>query len=130
MRLGDDQIVDVEIVIVLGIGDRRLQTLAHIARDPLARELEISKRRRHFLAADQLRHQIELLRTNPQHAGNRLRLIFGEAALALFLAHRISPQLLAGVAGAAAGAAAPGAAAGAPGTAGPARFALRSEEWP
>src|SRR5262245_56305264 len=41
MRLGDDEIVDVEIVIVLGIGDRRFQALAHVARDPLARELEI-----------------------------------------------------------------------------------------
>src|SRR4029077_21050676 len=56
MRLGDDEIVDVEIVIVLGVGDRRFQALANVARDALAREFEIGQRGRHLLAADELRH--------------------------------------------------------------------------
>src|SRR6478736_911855 len=30
MRLGDDEIVDVEIVIILGVSDRRFQALAHV----------------------------------------------------------------------------------------------------
>ena len=36
MRLGDDEIVDVEIMIVLGVGDRRFQALAHVSGDALA----------------------------------------------------------------------------------------------
>jgi hypothetical protein len=40
MRLGDDQIVDVEVVVVLGVGDRRFQALLDVDRDPLARELQ------------------------------------------------------------------------------------------
>src|SRR3978361_1346384 len=39
MSLGDDQLVDVEVVIVFGVGDRRLQAFLDIDRDPLAREL-------------------------------------------------------------------------------------------
>lgn len=38
MGLGDDQRIDVELVIVLGIGDRRLQRLPDIAGDALAAE--------------------------------------------------------------------------------------------
>ena len=34
--LGDDQIVDVEVVVVLGVGDRRLQRLLDVAGDALA----------------------------------------------------------------------------------------------
>ena len=37
MRLGNDQIVDVEIMIVFSIRDCRLQAFAHIGRDALAR---------------------------------------------------------------------------------------------
>ena len=37
--LGDDEIVDVELVIVLGVGDRALERLLHVARDALAGEL-------------------------------------------------------------------------------------------
>ncbi len=55
MRFRHDEIVDFEIVIVLGIGDRRFQALFHVDRDPLARELQVGERRRSFPAADQLR---------------------------------------------------------------------------
>jgi len=46
MSLDDDEIVDVEIVIVLGVGDRRFQAFAHVARDALARKLKIGERGR------------------------------------------------------------------------------------
>src|ERR1700675_5204181 len=94
MSLDNDEIVDVEIVIVLGVGDRRFQALAHVAGDTLAREFEIGERGRNLLAADELRQEVELLRADPQHAGNRLGLGVGERALALFLAHaKTSPRL-------------------------------------
>src|ERR1043165_4442032 len=66
MRLGNDEIVDVEFVIVFRIRDRRLQTLANVLRDPLAREFEIGERGRDLLAADQARDEIELLRADPE----------------------------------------------------------------
>ena len=34
--LGDDQAVDVEAVVVLGVGDRRVERLAHVGGDALA----------------------------------------------------------------------------------------------
>src|SRR5262249_49458442 len=72
-------IVDVEVVIILGIGDRRLQALAHILGDALARELEIGERGRDLLAADERGQEIELLRRNPQHAGDPRPLLLREA---------------------------------------------------
>src|SRR6266403_1678109 len=88
MRLGDDQIVDIEIVIVLGVGDRRFQALLDVDRDPLARELQIGERGRSLPAADQLRDQIELLRAYAQHPGDGLGLVIREAPFALWFAHR------------------------------------------
>jgi len=93
MRFGDDEIVDVEIVIVLRIGDRGFETFAHVAGDALAREFEVGERGRDLLAADKLGEKVELLRADPQHAGNRLRLGVGQRALALFFAHECSPRL-------------------------------------
>src|SRR5262249_62386779 len=87
VRLGDDEIVDVEVVIVLGVGDRRLQALAHFFGDALARKLEVGERGRGLLSADERGEKIELLRRDPQHAGDRLGLVLGEAALALAFAH-------------------------------------------
>src|SRR5712672_1612632 len=89
MRLGDDQIVDIEIVIVLGVGDRGLQTLLDVDRDPLARELQIGERGRSFPAANQLRDKIELLRAHPQHPGDCLGLVVREAPFALWFTHRL-----------------------------------------
>ena len=87
MGLGDDEFVDVEVVIVFGIGDRQLQALAHILGDALARKFEIGERARDLLAADHLRDKIEFLRRHPDHPGHRLGLIFGEASFACALAH-------------------------------------------
>ena len=83
MRLRDHELVDIEIVVVLGIGDRRLQALLDVDRDPLARELQVGKRGRRLAAADHLRDQVELLRAHPKHPGDRLGLIVGEAPFAL-----------------------------------------------
>src|SRR3984957_14307557 len=92
MSLGDDQIVDIEVVVVLGIGDRRFQALLDVDSNPLARKLQIGKRCRSLPAADQLRDKIKLLRAHPQHPGDRLGLVIREAPFALWFAHRLSPQ--------------------------------------
>src|SRR5712671_1725934 len=86
--LRDDQIVDIEIVVVFSVGDGGLQALLDVARYPLAREFQIGERGRSLLAADQPRHKIELLRTYPQHPGNRLGFVVGECPFVLCLAHR------------------------------------------
>ena len=90
--VGHDQIVDVEIVIVLGIGDRRFQALANVAGDPLLREFEIGQRARDLLAADQARDQVELLRADAQIARQGHRLAVVQCALARRLTHDASPH--------------------------------------
>jgi hypothetical protein len=100
MRFGDHEIIDVEIVIVLGVRNRALQRFPDLHCNPLLRKLEIGQRHRHLLAADQLRHEIEFARAGADHAQHRLRLIVLQDALALCLAH------------------------------GQTLFALRSPEWP
>ena len=46
MGLGDDEIVDLEVVVVLGVRDRRFQALLDVDRDPLARKLQVGERSR------------------------------------------------------------------------------------
>src|SRR6201988_2285742 len=89
MGLGNDEIVDIEVMVIFGVGDRRLQALLDVDRDPLARELQVGERGRSLAAADQLRDKIELLRGNPQHPGDCLGLVIGEAPFALWFAHRL-----------------------------------------
>src|SRR5262249_9652841 len=48
---------------------------------------EVGERGSDLLAADELRDEVELLRADPQHAGNRLGFVVGKVALALLLAH-------------------------------------------
>ena len=88
--LGHHQLVDVEAVVVLGVGDRRHHALADVLGDALARELEVGQRRVDLLAADHLRHEIELLRRHAQVLRHRLGVAVGEFALALGLAHLTS----------------------------------------
>src|SRR5262245_34012296 len=111
MGLGDDEFVDVEVVIVFGVCDRRFQALADILGDALVRKLQISERTRDLLSTNELRNEVELLRGNPQHLAHSLGLVLVEVSLALALAHdptlcvsQLSPE----AAGAAAGAGAPG----------------------
>src|SRR5207253_10562429 len=61
---------------------------AHSLGDALARKLEVGGRGRDFLAADEGRQQIALLGRDPQHAGDRLGLVFGEDAFVRAFAHR------------------------------------------
>src|SRR4029450_12466648 len=76
-------------MVVLGIGNRRLQAFLDVDRDPLARELQVGERGRGPAAADQLRDKIELLRGDPKHPGDCLGLVIGEAPFALWFAHRL-----------------------------------------
>ena len=89
--LRHDEIVDVEAVVVLGVGDRALQGLFHLKGDSLARKLEIGKRRLDLLAADQLREKVQFLRAHPQHAGDRLGFVILERARRFFLGHDFKP---------------------------------------
>ena len=82
-----DEFVDVEFVIVFGVGDRRLQALAHVAGDTLAREFKIGQCGRDLLAADELRDKIELLRAHADEPRDRFRLVVFQHALAWLLAH-------------------------------------------
>src|SRR6185437_3443002 len=85
----NNEIIDVEIMIVFGIGNRRFQALLDVDRDPLARKLQVGERGRSLAAADQLRNQVELLRADPKHPGDRLGLVIREAPFALWFAHRL-----------------------------------------
>src|SRR6185369_475492 len=58
--LGDDQRVDVEVVVVLGVGDRRIERLADVLGDALVAELELVQRPLHLEAADRLGDQVQL----------------------------------------------------------------------
>src|SRR6266542_3048863 len=89
MGLGDDEIVDFEVMVVFGIRNRRFQALLDVDRDPLAREVKVGERSRSLPAADQLRDKIELLRADAQHPGNCLGLVVREDTFALWFAHRL-----------------------------------------
>ena len=88
MGLGDDEIVNVEIVIVFSVCDRALKDLADIECNALARELKISERCLNLLAADELGQEVELLRLNAHGAQNGLRLVILEIAGCFCLGHR------------------------------------------
>jgi hypothetical protein len=55
-------------VVVLGIGDGRLERLLDVAGDALAREGQIGQRGLNLLAADDRRDQVELLRADTKVA--------------------------------------------------------------
>jgi hypothetical protein len=54
--------VHVETVVVLGVGDGRLQALLHVARDAALGEGEVGQRLVHLLAADHAGDEVQLLR--------------------------------------------------------------------
>ena len=64
----DVEAVDIELVIVLGIGDRSLQHLLDVAGDAAVREGQFGQRRATHLAADRLGDEIELARAGAQPA--------------------------------------------------------------
>jgi len=87
MRLGNDQVVDVEVVIVFRVGDRAFQRLADVERNALLRELEIRERDIDALAADELGQEVELLRAHAKHPAHGLGFVLLEGARRLFLRH-------------------------------------------
>ena len=86
-RFFHEQIIDIEIVIVLGIGDCGLEHLLHLPRHALLREAEFVQRRFRPQAADRLRNKIELARGDADVRADGLRLGIGQNARACFLAH-------------------------------------------
>src|SRR5438445_295356 len=60
-RFLDIEPVDIELVVVLGVGDRRLEYLPYILRDAAAREGQLGQSVRRVLAADRLRDKVQLL---------------------------------------------------------------------
>ena len=85
--LGDDERVDVEVVIVFGIGDRAGEHLAGIARHRLLREGEDVHRLFGLAAADQRRDEIQLLRRTTDRGADGERLVVGDATGSFLLAH-------------------------------------------
>src|SRR5258708_25542047 len=91
---GHDQAVDVEIVVVLGVGDGRVQRLADVLGDALLGEGELVDGGRRLLAADRGGHEVELARADADGAQHGLGLVVRLAAGSGWLAHRSSPLTL------------------------------------
>src|SRR5690606_38133118 len=70
ISFSNDQRVNIEIMIVLCVGDSRFERLLHRPCDPLARERQIGERRINFLAANHRRYKIELLRAEAKRTGD------------------------------------------------------------
>src|SRR5690606_3610554 len=85
--LGDDECIDIEVMIVLGIGNSRLQRLLDGAGNALAREFEIVQRRLHLLAADERGNQVQLLRADPYRTRDGTSLVISKPARSFGLAH-------------------------------------------
>ena len=75
MGFCNDEAVDVEAVIVLGVRDGALQQLADILGRTLRRELQLSQRTLDRHAADLLSQKVQLLRARTVHAQNSARFI-------------------------------------------------------
>src|SRR5690606_28993311 len=74
-------------MVVLSVGHRAHDALAHILRNSLPRELEISKRRIDLLAADEFRNEVQLSRRNPEVARDGFCLVLRQTALSAWLTH-------------------------------------------
>ncbi len=85
--LGHDQGVDVELMVVLGVGNGAHHALADVLSDTLPRELEIGERLVDLLAADETGDEVQLLRRYTKVLRDRARLFVGEAPFAARLAH-------------------------------------------
>src|SRR5579872_3769910 len=92
-RLLDVKAVDIELVVVFSVGDRRLQHLFDVLRDTPARKGELGERGLSCLATDHRRDEVELLRADAQRPQKGRSLIVGESARSGLLSHRSSPQV-------------------------------------
>src|SRR5712671_6746222 len=81
------QAVDIELMVVFGIGDRRLQNLSDVARDAAPREGQFRERNRGSLAADRLRDEVELARARAQTPHRCCRLGLVEPPFGGWLTH-------------------------------------------
>src|SRR5215467_11223399 len=86
-RLFDKQAVDIELMVVFGIGDCRLQNLPDVARYAAPREAQFRQRRRSSLAADRLGDEVELARARPHPPHRRGSFGFGEPAFGGWFPH-------------------------------------------
>src|SRR5690554_3339984 len=86
----NDEGVGVETMVVLGVRDGAFQHLLDLTGDALVAEFEIGQGLLDFLATDQLRDEVQLLRADAQHAQNSLSLVVLESALSFWLAHLTS----------------------------------------
>jgi hypothetical protein len=75
ISLGNNQRIDIEIVVVLGVCDRRFKRLLDGRGDALARKLKLGQRLVNLLAADESSDQVELLRADAKRAGDCLRFV-------------------------------------------------------
>src|SRR5207244_12407533 len=86
-RLGYDESVDVEIVVVLGVGDRRREHLAHVLGHRFGREFQNAERLLDLAAADQRRDEVELARRAADGVADRERFLLADFAGCSWLAH-------------------------------------------
>ena len=84
---GDNQLVDVEVMVVLGVCNRGFERLLDGRCDTLAGEFQVSESALYLLAADQRGNQVELLRADAQRTCYGLRLIVLEPAFGFCLAN-------------------------------------------
>src|SRR3954453_13718363 len=83
--------VDIELVVVFGVGDSRLQHLPDVLRDAPRREGQFGESSRRVLAADYLGDKVELARAGAQGAQKRRRLVVLKPAFRLGLPHQALP---------------------------------------
>ena len=89
---GDDQSIDVEVVVVLGIGDGRREHLADVVGHALGRELQNVERFLDLAAADQARDQVELPRRPTDGVADGQRFLVADLARGCCLAISACPS--------------------------------------
>src|SRR4029079_10705675 len=92
-RVGDDQRIDVEVMVVLGIGHGRSEDLANVVGHSLGREFQDVERLLDPLAPDHLRDEVELARRPTDGVANRERFLLADLAGSCWLAHQRLPFL-------------------------------------
>src|SRR5436190_5886193 len=92
-RLGDDQRVDIEIVVVFSIGDRGREHLMHVLGHRLGRKLQDVQRFLDLAAADQAGDQVELARRAANSVADGQRFLVADLARTCLLAHQRLPFL-------------------------------------
>src|SRR6516165_2997476 len=83
----DVEAIDIELVVVFGVGDRRLQYLLDVASDATMGKSELCQREGGGLAADRLGDKVEFARAGAQPAQTSLCLGLIKAAWRRWLAH-------------------------------------------